>query len=93
MSIELLTPPYNYAICKMAERKFPGVVVQGDTLNSIYRVSTRAADEMRQDRNYEELPDETEIYDLENIANVFKSVLENYEKTCAANGYGLPYVK
>ena len=93
MSIELFTPPYNYAICKMADRNFPGVVVQGDTLYSLYLLLKRAGNEIRQNKTDDELPDETEVYDLETAAKTLKSVLDNYEKTCAENGYGLPYCK
>jgi hypothetical protein len=31
-SVELLSRPVNFAVVQLAERKFPGVVVQGDTL-------------------------------------------------------------
>ncbi len=35
MEVKLLTLPTNFAVVQLPERSFPGVVVQGDTLNSI----------------------------------------------------------
>jgi len=33
---ELLPPPRNHAVVQLPERKFPGVVFQGDSLNSLF---------------------------------------------------------
>jgi predicted RNase H-like HicB family nuclease len=32
---ELLTPPHNYAVVQLPDRRYPGVVTQGDSLATI----------------------------------------------------------
>ena len=36
-ALEVLSEKSNFAVVRMARRNFPGPVIQGDTLNSLYR--------------------------------------------------------
>jgi hypothetical protein len=40
---ELLTPPHNYAVVQLPGRRFPGVVVQGDSLSVFCEGAKRVA--------------------------------------------------
>ncbi len=91
MSIRLLTPPHNFAICKMDERNYPGVVVQGDTLFSLSGLLSRAVAEMKNDGK--DADDDSVIHELEYQVGVLKTALKSYEETCAKNGFGLPFPK
>jgi hypothetical protein len=33
----LLTPPHNFAVVQLPQRRFPGVVIQGDSLSALWR--------------------------------------------------------
>jgi hypothetical protein len=90
MPIKLLSAPVNYAICKMEERNYPGIVVQGDSfysllilLNSIHESMEKKAPTVLED----------EIIELRDRIELFQDVIEAYEKACVDNGFSLPYVK
>ncbi len=96
MSIDLLTPPHNFAICKMHERNFPGIVVQGDSFSVLLRLLKRAR-ALRPEHADDESLDETTSRTLDELDYEIKklaSVMDLYEKICFENGYKqLPYVK
>ena len=91
MTIKLLTPPNNYAVCKLEDRSFPGVVFQGDSLFILYGLLCETLDELK--ANIDEEGEESVIPDLEYEIEKIKSIIDSYEEVCKANGYGLPYVK
>lgn len=83
--VELLSRPVNYAVVQLPERKFPGVVVQGDTLNSLVKRLERmsgllAAEEI------EELTAE-----IESMREELFGAITHYESICAARRIALPY--
>ena len=96
MSIDLLTPPQNFAICKMHERAFPGIVVQGDSFFVLFRLLKRARalrPESADDESLDQITSGT-LDDLDYEITKFAGVLSLYEQTCFENGYKhLPYVK
>jgi hypothetical protein len=84
---KLLTPPSNFAVVQLPERNYPGVVFQGDTLNSI----VTNVIEMRQllaAQRLDELGDEVQSL-LEDLLAVQKS----YERVCSQQGIELPYTR
>lgn len=84
---DLLTPPVNYAVVQLPERKFPGVVVQGDSLFSM----VRDLNEMKRcldARDFDEL-----AANIDNLADTLKRALAQYESVCAARKIDLPYVR
>lgn len=90
--IELFTQPYNYAICKMKKRAFPGIVVQGDSFTALSLLLVRAYDFINNPPD-----DEDErvgmLLDLEYEIRKHAGVLNTYADTCSANGYNLPFNK
>jgi len=92
MAITLLTPPHNFAVCKLEDRNYPGVVFQGDSLFALYSLLRKTLNELQLNSSGEE-DLESVIPDLEYEVEKFKSVLDSYEQACKENGYDLPYVK
>ena len=87
-SIHLLTEPVNFAVVQMEGRKFPGVVVQGDTLNSLL-----ARLNSINDRLIElgiDFEDEARA-DLDTARDQLDLALQFYEKTLSERGLKTPY--
>lgn len=79
-TVKLLTEATNYAVVQLPERKFPGVVVQGDSLNNLISLLEAA------------LADESERLDLiEETLDILMGARSRYEATCSAAGIALPY--
>ena len=93
MAITLLTPPHNFAICKLEDRNYPGVVFQGDSLFAFYSLLCKTLKELQSINKGEVEDPESVIPDLEYEIEKLKSILDSYEQTCKKNGYDLPYVK
>jgi hypothetical protein len=79
---KLMTPPHNYAVVHLPERKFPGVVVQGDSLHSLLNFVRRAMVETD--------PDER-LAELEYVEETLSGALEGYKKVLAQAGMELPF--
>jgi hypothetical protein len=79
---KLITRPHNYAVVQLPERSFPGVVVQGDSLNNLIglleeaRISTAEKDDL-----------------ILEVLDILKGAQSGYESACADEGISLPYVK
>jgi hypothetical protein len=82
---KLLTPPYNYAVVQLPERKFPGVVFQGDSLYGLVQ-SLDAVIAGIQDGHANDARD-----DLRYITEDLRDCLKSYETVCANLGLELPY--
>lgn len=85
--VTLLTPPYNFAVVQLPERKYPGVVFQGDTLHSM----TTQVSEMQK---------LLEEHDLTNLSEEIRLLLDDllkiqksYERACSDQGIELPYFR
>jgi hypothetical protein len=79
-SARLLTPATNYAVVQLPGRNFPGVVVQGDSLNNLVSLLDGA------------LLDESERMDLiAEALDILKGARNRYEETCVNAGIPLPY--
>jgi hypothetical protein len=76
----LLTPATNYAVVQLPGRNFPGVVIQGDSLNNLVSLLDEA------------LLDEDERMDLiAEALDILKGARHRYETTCSEAGIQLPY--
>ena len=89
-TLELLSDPINFAVVQLPERNYPGVVIQGDTLNGL----VRSLEEMVN------LVKSNQSEDLEDLAAGIQMLREQlsaardfYEATCAKQGIELPYSK
>lgn len=78
----LLSEPTNYAIVQLAERRFPGVVFQGDSLNNLINdIKAAAAEPVESERRLL----------LKDVIQHLETVQIRYEKVLAENGIKLPY--
>jgi len=75
---QLLTPPTNYAIVQLPDREFPGVVFQGDSLNSLISKLEEAVSKA-----------DTDV--LTEIVERLRAVRSRYETALQQAGIGLPY--
>ena len=83
-TVDLLDPASNSAIVKLSTREFPGVVLQGDTLHSLYRRASTALSALDPDTQHEH-------NSLELVVDTLRGCLDVYEETLARHGYSLPY--
>ena len=74
------------AIVQLPERKYPGCVVQGDTMNSWIDIIQNALD--RVDDNSHDA-----FNDLKCMLDNLKKTQENYEAICRKEGIAVPYVR
>jgi len=81
----LLSPPCNYAVVQLPERSYPGVVVQGDSLNAIV--------ENLRELHARACPtsDEELIEGLAELLGILGGARDHFEQVCREQGLGLPY--
>ena len=82
---KLLSPPENFAVVQLPERKFPGVVFQGDTLAGL----VQQIEQMRAQLQANELAQLAE--ELDALEDQLREVKEHYETVCEAHEISLPY--
>lgn len=85
--VELLSRPTNFAIVQLPERNYPGVVVQGDTLNGLVNQLIQMGTLLATNQ-LEELSQE-----IESTREQLLEALTHYESVCNARGIILPYQK
>jgi len=78
----LLSPPTNFAVVHLPGRRFPGVVMQGDTLNAAV-ISLEAV--------RSEIHDDELIAELNMVLDQLFDARTYYEKVCLEKGIELPY--
>ena len=85
-NVEIYSDQPNAAVMRHPDRRFPGVLVQGDTLRLL---AQQAADSLAV------LP--TGAWDameeLEDLKSRLEALVEHYESAMAAHGLELPYVR
>lgn len=80
--VKLLSEPKNYAIVQLPQRRFPGVVFQGDSLNILINdIKAAVAETVESDRQLL----------LKDVIEHLETVQKGYEKFLAENGIVLPY--
>ena len=83
--VDLLSRPINFAVVQLAERQFPGVVVQGDTLHGL----VRQFDEMVRLLEAGQLDDLAA--EIEDVKDQLSEGLTHFEQVCAERHISLPY--
>jgi len=81
----LLSLPVNFAVVQLPERKYPGVVVQGDTLHSMLQ-QIKQMENLLKSRGLDDLADE-----LQDVKEQLSEALRHLEKICLEQGIPLPY--
>jgi predicted RNase H-like HicB family nuclease len=81
----LLTRAHNYAVVQLPERRFPGVVVQGDTLNALVKrldaMQTLLAEGSSRELGFE----------IAEMRRELAEVIASYEMVCRNHSIELPY--
>lgn len=86
VSVTLLSDQGNYAVLKLPERRFPGVLFQGDSLASVY-VDVVEAYELAV-----KLGSPTDLVEqIEGVRDRLREVVERYEGVLAKAKLELPY--
>jgi hypothetical protein len=86
-SAELLSRAMNYAVVQLPGRKFPGVVVQGDSLRSLVG-RLHALRLLAESHDDEELS-----IGLADVHDILLQASLHYERVCQERGIALPYEK
>lgn len=83
--VKLLSSPTNYAVVQLPGRKFPGVVVQGDSLHSL----VQNLEDLRQLSTAGKLDDVKS--GITELCEMLGPVVTHYEAVCRERGIPLPY--
>ena len=86
VEVEAYSQDTNGWIVRTPGRKFPALVIQGDSLSALF-VKARAVLERARDKSN----DQELIDDSEELCDLLWSRLRHYEETLRANGIELPY--
>ncbi|MGM4917625.1 DUF6959 family protein [Tardiphaga sp. 813_E8_N1_3] len=81
---QLLSPQHNFAVVQLPQRQFPGVVIQGDTLNGLVGQLARMKSLLAAG-DLQELASE-----IDDMSDLLASALTSYTLTCANNSIGTP---
>ncbi|MDA8523444.1 DUF6959 family protein [Acidovorax sp. NCPPB 4044] len=71
----------NCAVVKIQERKYPGIVFQGDTVKSYIEQLTAVINSVREGRA------DVALEECEDIKNTLEGYLLGYEVLCRKNGF------
>ncbi|WP_019881420.1 MULTISPECIES: hypothetical protein [unclassified Methylophilus] len=85
--VKLLSEPTNFAVVQLRDRKYPGVVFQGDSLSSMLQRVERM-NKLLHEEDVSELRAE-----IEEMQEHLFEILVHYEAICKSNNIGLPYSK
>lgn len=77
--VKLLSRPINFAVVQLPERKYPGVVVQGDTLAGLVDRLERMKSQLEAN-NLEELR-----FEIEEMREILAGALAFYQAICKEN--------
>jgi hypothetical protein len=83
---ELLASGGNNAVVRMPGRKFPGVVIQGDSLSNLWEAAAEAAESARAARVAPELQEM-----LDGLERDLNGLLLHYETALTKHGLDRPY--
>ena len=85
VTIELLSDAINFVVLKTPGRKFPGMVIQGDSLAKLYRCAAEVC------RLAKEPGDQEIIGEAGALCQELRERLAFYEKVLESHGIELPY--
>jgi hypothetical protein len=85
VEVELFTDGGNNAVVRMPGRRFPGVVIQGDTLSNLWSMASNALEQQRASRS------DVSLDQLEMIVDDLNDMLRRYENALDRAGLPRPY--
>ena len=83
--VEVYSDATNAAILRHPLRKFPGILVQGDTLYSMKKRVERVFDEL------DEKKDEEAYYEMKDIHDWLTGLVQHYKSTLKEHDLDLPF--
>ena len=86
VEVELFTDGGNNAVVRMPTRKFPGIVVQGDTFSALWASASNARHLLRKP---ETTPEGLDQLDL--LVDQLDEILTRYEHALASHEIPRPY--
>ncbi len=84
-TVEIYSDTTNVSIIRHPDRQFPGLLIQGDTLNNLARAAlavSKSADGRLSD---------DEAFEAKELAEELASLLEHYKSVLAENKISLPF--
>lgn len=85
ISIELISEATNASVVRLPQRRFPGIVIQGDSLAVLVATTERVTSALRC-KDVEEALDE-----LRELTEMLGAYQREYENALVAEGLELPY--
>jgi hypothetical protein len=85
IEVEALTAQHNYAVIRLPERKFPGVVVQGDSLSILVENLRRGVELLREGHASDGLGE------IVSVLEFLESAKVGYEAALKAHSIQGPY--
>jgi len=85
LQVELFTDQGNNAVVRLPGRKFPGVLIQGDSLSHLVALVKEASESL----NHASRQDAEAA--LDELGSSLRETLERYESAMKAHGMALPY--
>jgi hypothetical protein len=89
VEVELFTDPGNNAVVRLEGRRFPGVLIQGDTLSILWQQAAIAARLVGQCTQRHD----DAVLELDDLVDRLNELLARYERVLADHDIELPYVK
>lgn len=83
--LEIYSRKTNSAIVRMPERKFPGVVIQGDILSNMFNIAMKIIENMEQGNR------ENAFFWAVQHAKMLEAHILHYENVLSEHGLRLPY--
>jgi len=88
IELEVFSQAVNHGIVKMPERRFPGVVIQGDSLQVLYRNAKGILNSVNKITTDSDLIGEIKI-----LVDDLEARVVHYERILEIHNIELPYVK
>lgn len=85
--IEVFSEVSNFGIVRMPGRRFPGCVIQGDSLSVLLDLAESVCDRVRNST------DEELVSDAEELRTQIAERLRHYESVLDEHGLSLPYAR
>jgi len=82
---QILSHIPNSGIVQLPGRRFPGIVIQGDTVDNLFRGARFLLEEFKRAR------DEERYFETLMLAENLQAQLLHYEETLSRHGMSLPY--
>lgn len=83
MSVEIYSDATNAAVMRHPDRKFPGMLIQGDSLDNMYQMALGALSGAE--------PDSDHWHDLKELVDQLEPRVKLYAKVLKEHGLELPF--